>query len=1565
MTHERGEARSPEPSPEAPVQAAPGLAPAGAEMTPVRVLALQRSAGNQAVRKLLRVDTPTTRSGVSSAAYTIADYFVNAQTASKREEALRALLLNHDRAAELRSTYQAEWSRDLDRDLATLPAADALRALDSLNYGELRPMSKVLIALAGTGTDTTTLFRILRDCNRAAPAGTGFQRFETMWTAVLSSLPAGVYDDFKGTTLSDALDGDLDGYELVKAHATLGYGDLRPIDKVYIAMVQATTDEALLFEGLARCNPGSIEADFRSYEFRGIAFSDNAVSIWDALDSELSGEDYRRALALVNREPNPEYGMFFGSSEKTRPLGGNQRLVALVRAAVHGLGTNFELIMTSIDEATTAERNALKLEVENPADPLDLAGAWGDLAGGELARLRAKLGIAETAGDAAGDVDATQLADPKVQLLRGLGGVDSSTVYDTLKLSAGATWATFKSEMDKRGTFYDYVWNNTMMPETAYVQTKIFNSSLDVRLDFCFGIITDDEDYLFHLLGNFTSNADRRRLVADETFMDKLRGSLSSSEVARSFTLLKPSDLTPQENARWMAQSVERERSGFFDLFTSSGDALQDENRELQTGTQLAHLGDAHLTPEERRLLEERGARTETALQDYTAARDEFANTASMIANVAVSVIIAALTGGTAGPVLLAQLARAAAAMAVAKVLIEKTIRGDRFDIIGADGAVAFATGAVEGVMNVAGGLAARGVAGAGLEAVGLSAQQASSSLFRGAARSGLLAVTEGTIAGGSTSMVDTMARDETWREGIGAGLERVAESTATGAATGGAMALSLHTALRGFRALRAAPGEDLPLAHPDNPLVGRAIAGEEVALRKIVSRMNRWEVGMRELASGDSGGIGAGLPQNIRDQLVAKLGAHREAIVEHLNRTFNAARVEGSSREPGSDVDLNVRGDDAGAKLIEAEQYMDSAYPNWRTHYRMGLLIDASRIGTAEQVMAGLPADVQARVRARVTQETATLVFARRLHLAEGAERAAMEADPPPGIDLARARQLAALGDAGRLQMRNAALLEGDRLMAELRTTTDPVLKQQLAERVTFQQMLANAMDDEAYISGGGVKGFALGQRLTNASEQYQALLDQIGMIAHVVHEAGGVLEAARGYELFKYVNRICVLFEQAGIQDERLAFFKNWSELIYRVDRDATGAIDRPGGIRLQEGAGRAGVRDDVQAPHTAPSDQFLLENYGRFGEMVEQHGLDIGRRAQTETGTGSPDASGRAAAPTGSPQMLRLPRPTPADGAPGAPSAALPTRVAGDEAALLRRLVETRRTLEQEIDETPEGEFPAQNAAARRVLADIQAKPFRELTPADLMVSSTIQQTLFDAAGGAVERLKTFAREMLQGADAEVISIRKREDLAGFVQGILEKCRRKDYPILGQMDDIIRGRLNITDGPDVARTAQAMRAQNTFRVKQFVEPRLNEAGVTRYPRYHVIVEDPQTGLTHEWQIGTRATSTLYETTGIEIPPDLQAAASRLGKHFRADIHDIEYDIFQTFNRREPALAAQLGIPDFISSVAQASQRSGAGAAHTGLGADIAALQGEASRLLRELVERKGAEYVAGMFH
>ena len=170
--------------------------------------------------------------------------------------------------------------------------------------------------------------------------------------------------------------------------------------------------------------------------------------------------------------------------------------------------------MTSIDEATAAERAELRKQVEDPKDPLGLTGLSGDLSSAELSRLKSKLGIAEQAADAAGQVNDTQLADPTVQLLRGLGGVDRSTIFDQLKLSAGATWARFKAEWEKgRGPFNDYVSANTTATEKGYLSGTIFSSNLEQRLNFCFGILSDDEDYFFHLLGNFASNADKRRLV--------------------------------------------------------------------------------------------------------------------------------------------------------------------------------------------------------------------------------------------------------------------------------------------------------------------------------------------------------------------------------------------------------------------------------------------------------------------------------------------------------------------------------------------------------------------------------------------------------------------------------------------------------------------------------------------------------------------------------------------------------------------------------------------------------------------------------------------------------------------------------------------------------------------------------------------------------------------------------------------------------------------------------------------------------------------------------------------
>src|SRR5690349_21449804 len=91
MTHDREQQTVTEP----PRPAAKTTPPPAPQLA---LLQLQRSAGNQAVTKLLRLEenAPTTRDGVAAAAETIATYFINAPTSARREQLLTTLLQNRD-----------------------------------------------------------------------------------------------------------------------------------------------------------------------------------------------------------------------------------------------------------------------------------------------------------------------------------------------------------------------------------------------------------------------------------------------------------------------------------------------------------------------------------------------------------------------------------------------------------------------------------------------------------------------------------------------------------------------------------------------------------------------------------------------------------------------------------------------------------------------------------------------------------------------------------------------------------------------------------------------------------------------------------------------------------------------------------------------------------------------------------------------------------------------------------------------------------------------------------------------------------------------------------------------------------------------------------------------------------------------------------------------------------------------------------------------------------------------------------------------------------------------------
>lgn len=293
---------------------------------------------------------------------------------------------------------------------------------------------------------------------------------------------------------------------------------------------------------------------------------------------------------------------------------------------------------------------------------------------------------------------------------------------------------------------------------------------------------------------------------------------------------------------------------------------------------------------------------------------------------------------------------------------------------------------------------------------------------------------------------------------------------------------------------------------------------------------------------------------------------------------------------------------------------------------------------------------------------------------------------------------------------------------------------------------------------------------------------------------------------------------------------------------------------------------------------------------------------------------------------------------------------------------------KTIEELIAIT--GEKSPAIGPLRAYNSQLLAKSFEEITPEEFAASEALQNRVYNMALDVQARQQALGERILAKLaikGGKVKSILKRPDLKSFSKGILEKTGRpdKDYERLSQMDDIVRGRFDLPTQKDVDAVAKALQNQSQFKVVEVVEPRV-AGGVVKYPRYHVILKDTGTGLTHEWQVGTEALTKLYEEPGVAIPEELANAARQLGKEFHPDLHDIEYDLFQSINRQDPAVAAKYGLPDFIQKVARASQRAGEeGAAFKDLPEVARQLHVEAGSILSRLIEGEGADWVAKFFH
>lgn len=1243
-----------------------------------------------------------------------------------RDRLLRHLIENQDRIGELQSHYSQRHTIALLDDIkAELTREDALRAYDYMTYGRLRAVSKVMLAIDGAGTAAEILWRSLTEAHGEGDAA-------TKWSQLLAA-PLPICERWRGQRdLDGALADDLEGADLDKGKALWRYGQLRPIDKIRVATNGAGTDVPLLMDGLRAADAATVRQEYRSYYNEDL---DTLLFDTPTSNGELSGGDADRARALLG-----------GASTNV------DALANIVQAAVSGVN-DFQLVLNAVRDAqakvaqggpsgTAAQHQLDRLseQIRDHGDPLGIR-SWGGLSAGEHAQLIAMLGIAETRDDVAGmqsGLDLGVLNDPAVRRLRAMGGTEYGEIIDSLMKGKPDDLRIWNPQWrDADSNFSRYVRANTRMTGGEWDRVgTILGGSVNARLHLVAGgtFGDDKEQYAYDLVEFHASPQERLELRQAMRAIDRgqsapatpagraiaaVHEALGDSELNILRDKLRMARLGAIEEAEALEEDVERERSSWY----GTTDDLEDARREVRAGVTTAGL-DARLSPSEEANIRGAVERGQAALQTYRETRDQWTGYASTVIGIASGLLVTALTGGAAGPAVMAAIIRAAIASAAARVLTEKALNGDRFDLTGDEAVRAFGLGAVDGVMNVLSAGAASGVLSR------ITRTNVAAALAAGEARLGTRLVhsaIDGSFSGGISGIADSVTNEQTWQRGVTDGLAATLNAGLSSAGQGAVFSVGMtggttawHGATQAWEARQArrrAAGE-APEIGPDgrpivlpggpdgaspgspaashsagqgagpsglydaHPIVALARQGDDIACRELLATFGRWEVAHAHLDAGS--GPATNLTLETRRQLAQRLTQHRERLIAFL-RTRGAEPLPGASTEGGSDADLNIRGDDAGRRLIDIRSYLDRYYPGWQTTYRMDLMIDASRIGSLREVLGERPyppghtptaeevAAAQARAaalraaQARMTTHAERLLLARRLRHAEPAERAATLDRITNAESRRLVEELVNLTPEQRLARHDRALRDGDALTRSLRAATDEAERARLAEEITYHQMIANALGDEAYITPGGVHGYALGQRLTTPHERYQAVLDQIDMIRHQVAEHGGVLDALRRYELFKYMMRTCDALEQAGIRDPAVTTYRHLAELYYQMDRaamsgtprgreDTTGLTDRHrGGQPFERGEtptpmpNRSVAYNEADPVRPGVDEAWLLQQYTGFRDLVHRS-LPTLRDSAGAGGSPLPLAELPALGPNDRPGLRR-------PGAPDAPTASPP--------------------------------------------------------------------------------------------------------------------------------------------------------------------------------------------------------------------------------------------------------------------------------------------------------------------
>ncbi len=398
-----------------------------------------------------------------------------------------------------------------------------------------------------------------------------------------------------------------------------------------------------------------------------------------------------------------------------------------------------------------------------------------------------------------------------------------------------------------------------------------------------------------------------------------------------------------------------------------------------------------------------------------------------------------------------------------------------------------------------------------------------------------------------------------------------------------------------------------------------------------------RWEDAVHALKKG-TGDLSQMSPE-ARGKVIDTLLQHRQSFLNEIGKKFGAEpRGEPTaSGEPESDVDLNMKGEEAGLKVAQATLFLDQSHPGWRTRFRMGLLVDAGRATSIGAHIAELPQHLQNEINQHHTLTSEAALVAREARHAPADVREAIISKIPDPNMREMARAMANATPEEIVDMRTTWLVDADRAFQRLSDTATPDEKARMINEAQDRQMLANSLDDGAYVTGGAIRSIVKGQSPQTAHDSYQTLIDQIAQIGIHAHEKGGMRAGLRDYETFKYIQRIATALEASGVHgDPRIKYLHQQAELVYNVERDAVVSED-PRNLT------RAGPdeQDAERGSQQAPADVSQRLRLGRRlrepsrGHLRDDPPGDRGPYAEPAKdshggrhGGGDPDA-GRAAA------------------------------------------------------------------------------------------------------------------------------------------------------------------------------------------------------------------------------------------------------------------------------------------------------------------------------------------------